>query len=72
MSSKLDARGLACPQPVLMTLNELKKGRADEVEILADSEAAKENILRAATSQGWNVSDISEDNGEYKITIIKD
>ena len=72
MSSKVDTRGLACPQPVLMTLNEIKRGTANEIEIIADTEAAKENVSRAATSQGWNVSGVSEDNGEYKITINKD
>ena len=29
MSSKVDTRGLACPQPVLMTLNEIKRGTAN-------------------------------------------
>ena len=72
MSTKVDTRGLACPQPVLMTLNEIKKETANEIEILADTEAAKENVSRAATSRGWNVSDICEDRGEYKITINKD
>ena len=73
MSTKVDTRGLACPQPVLMTLNEIKKETANEIEILADTEAAKENVSRAATSQGWNVSCVSEDNnGEYKITLNKD
>ena len=72
MSTKVDARGLSCPQPVMMTLNEIKRGTANEIKILVDTEAAKENVSRSATSQNWNVSDVSEEGGEYKITIKKD
>ena len=69
MSTKVDARGLSCPQPVLMTLNEIKRGTANEIKILVDTEAAKENVSRAATSQNWKVTDVSEAEDEYKITI---
>ena len=69
MSTKVDARGLSCPQPVLMTLNEIKRGTANEIKILVDTEAAKENVSRAATSQNWKVTDISKAEDEYKITI---
>ncbi|MBW2544942.1 MAG: sulfurtransferase TusA family protein [Deltaproteobacteria bacterium] len=69
MSAKVDARGLSCPQPVLMTLNEIKTGKTSEVEILVDTETSKENVSRAATSQGWKVTDVSEEGDEHKITI---
>ncbi len=72
MSTKVDARGLSCPQPVLMTLDEIKTGNTSEIEILVDTETSKENVSRAATSQGWKVADISEEGDEYKITIRKD
>ena len=72
MSTKVDARGLSCPQPVLMTLNEIKRGTANEIKILVDTEAAKENVSRAATSQDCKVTDVSKENGEYKITIKKE
>ena len=72
MSTKVDARGLSCPQPVMMILNEIKRGTANEIEILVDTEAAKENVSRAATSQDCKVTDVCEEGGEYKITIRKD
>jgi len=72
MSTKVDARGLSCPQPVLMTLDEIKTGNTNEIEILVDTETSKENVSRAATSQGWKVADVSEEGDEYKITIRKD
>ncbi len=71
MNTKIDARGLSCPQPVLMTLDEIKAGKTSEIEILVDTDTSKENVSRAATSQGWEVTDVSEGCNEYKITIRK-
>ena len=72
MSSKIDARGLSCPQPVLMTLDEIKAGNSGEIEVLVDTETAKENVSRAAASRGWEVTDVTEENDGYKITIRKE
>ncbi len=44
-SIQIDTRGLSCPQPVVMVQQELKYGNGD-FEILLDSEASKENVLR--------------------------
>jgi tRNA 2-thiouridine synthesizing protein A len=72
MSKTVDARGLSCPQPVLMTLDEIKAGETDEIEVLVDTDTSKENVARAAQSQGWTVTDTAEDNGGYKLTIKKE
>jgi TusA-related sulfurtransferase len=72
MSTKIDARGLSCPQPVLMTLDEIKAEKTSEIEIIVDTETSKENVSRAATSQGWKVTDVSEKDNEYAISIKKD
>jgi tRNA 2-thiouridine synthesizing protein A len=72
MSKTVDARGLSCPQPVLMTLDEIKAGETDEIEVLVDTDTSKENVARAAQSQGWTVTGTAEDNGVYKLTIKKE
>ena len=72
MSAKVDARGLSCPQPVVMTLDEIKAGKTSEIEILVDTDTSQENVSRAATSQGWEVRDVTEESDGYKITIRKD
>jgi len=54
-----------------MTLDEIKAGKTDEIEVLVDTETSKENVSRAATSQGWEVKNVSEDGDEYTITIKK-
>ena len=71
MTTKIDARGLSCPQPVLMTLDEIKAGGSGEIEVLVDTDTAKENISRAAVSQGWKAADVAEEGDGYRITIRK-
>jgi len=71
MAKTVDARGLSCPQPVLMTLDEIKAGNADEIIVMVDSDTSKENICRATVSRGWTVADIREEPGGFNITIKK-
>ena len=72
MSTTVDARGFSCPQPVLMTLDEIKKVDKGEIQVLVDTDTSKENVSRAATSKGWEVKDIQEEGEGYRITIAKD
>jgi len=72
MSEIVDARGLSCPQPVLMTMDVIKKTAAGQVEVLVDTETSKENVTRAAASQGWRVKDVRPDGIGYKLTLVKD
>jgi len=72
MDTVLDARGLSCPQPVLLTLNEIKAMQNGKIIIKVDTETSKENVSRVAESQGWQVSDVSSEGSEYVITIKKD
>jgi tRNA 2-thiouridine synthesizing protein A len=71
MAKTVDTRGLSCPQPVLMTLDEIKAGGADEIIVMVDNDASKENVSRAAKNRGWNIQDIRETEGEFHITIKK-
>ena len=72
MSTIVDARGLSCPQPVLMTLEEIKKLNKGEIEILVDTDTSKENVSRAAESQKWQVKEIQEEGEGYRIKIKKE
>jgi len=72
MNSTVDARGLSCPQPVLMTMDEIKRVNEGEIIILVDTDTSKENVRRAAQSNGWRVKDVQEEGEGYKITISKD
>ena len=52
---KVDARGLSCPQPVLMAMEALKKN-AECYEILVDNHTAQQNVTRCLTKAGKKVS----------------
>jgi len=71
MSGTLDARGLSCPQPVMMTLQEIKNSGTSEIQILVDTDTSKENVSRAAASQGWEVTRIQDTDNGYRICIRK-
>ena len=51
---KVDARGLSCPEPVVLTRKALQS-KENAYQILVDSETCKENVTRFAKSQGYNV-----------------
>jgi len=71
MSNIVDARGLSCPQPVLLTLNQMKKIDKGEIVILVDTDTSKENVSRAAAAQGWNVKSVEPEGIGYRITVSK-
>ncbi len=57
MSVKVvDARGLSCPQPVILALDAMKREKSGRIEVLVDSDVCVENVTRAARSQGWSVT----------------
>lgn len=65
----VDARGLSCPEPVVMTRNAMA-AKEPAYQVLVDTVAAKENVTRFAKSQGYAVN-VSENNGEFTLDITK-
>ena len=65
----VDARGLSCPTPVLMTQKAMKS-KEDYYEVLVDSKTPCENVTRFAESQGYKVA-VEEKDGEYLLKISK-
>jgi tRNA 2-thiouridine synthesizing protein A len=72
MAVTVDARGLSCPQPVIMTLDEIKKGNEKEIIVLVDTDTSKENVTRAAESQCCKVNEVSPEGEGYRITLTKE
>jgi TusA-related sulfurtransferase len=54
-----------------MTLDEIKKLGQGEIVVLVDTDTSKENVSRAATSQGWGVRDVQEEGEGYRVTLEK-
>lgn len=72
MPEIVDACGLSCPQPVIMTLNKIKALNQGEIEVLVDTDTSKENVGRAAESQGWEVVEVTEIGTGYRVLIRKE
>ena len=65
----IGARGLACPEPVLLTKKALANNET-ELTVLVDNLTAVQNVTRFATNQRFNVT--STCSGEdYTLTIKK-
>jgi selenium metabolism protein YedF len=67
----IDARGLACPQPVLETKRALESEPSTHFKVIVDNDASRENVSRFARNQGCDV-EIEEDGpDQFQITIIR-
>lgn len=63
----VDARGLSCPQPVLMAKKALEKDGAP-LKVLVDDRTPLQNVMRFASNTGHQVSFV-EKAGEFEISI---
>ncbi|OPY88418.1 MAG: SirA-like protein [Syntrophaceae bacterium PtaU1.Bin231] len=68
-SEKIDARGLACPQPVILTKKALEK--ADRIMVIVDDETALENVKRLGAKLGCDVQAEQAGEGTYEIRLSK-
>ena len=69
MATVVDARGLSCPQPVIMTRNAIRDGEFP-IEILVETATSRENVRRAAQRLGCAVQ-VEEFGEEFKLTLAK-
>lgn len=65
----IDARGLSCPQPVVLTQKAIKEGK-DNFKVLVNSEVSKENVMRCAAKNKMK-SVFSLNGDDIIITISK-
>ena len=68
MTRTIDARNLACPQPVMLTMQALEE--SDEVITIVDNEAARDNVSRLGKSKGCEVNIEAKKDGIY-LTLRK-
>jgi selenium metabolism protein YedF len=54
-SRELDCRGQACPHPVLKTKEIVDQGDVQDLTVLVDNEAARENVSRFLERSGYQV-----------------
>ena len=65
----IDARGLSCPEPVILISRAMKSGES-AYEIIVDNRVSRENVTRYAEHQGYTVS-VTEADGEFTLSIRK-
>lgn len=63
MEKIVDARGLPCPRPVLLTRNALQE--SDTVTTIVDSDTARHNVTRMAEKAGYTVQAEEREDGVY-------
>lgn len=63
MTEQVDARGLACPQPVIQTRNALMEHR--EIVVIVDNETAQKNVTRMVERSGAAVEAETRDDDIY-------
>lgn len=62
MKNELDCRGMSCPAPVLHVRDALAQEAANDITVLVDNEAARQNVSRFLEHQHYQVH--SEGEGE--------
>jgi selenium metabolism protein YedF len=63
---EIDARGLACPAPVLQTKATLQEDDTGRVKVIVDNAAAQQNVQRFLESQGFQTV-LEQNNGDYLV-----
>ncbi len=66
----VNASGLSCPQPVMLTKKALAENSSGHIEVLVDTATSRNNVSRYAANKGWKVSTEERDGG-YKVILEK-
>ena len=70
MAEIIDASGLACPQPVVLTKKALEK--FNEIITIVDNQTALENVKRLANKENCKTKVNTSDNGKWQIHMQKE
>ena len=67
MANTVDARGLSCPQPVILARGAIQAGEFP-IEVLVETVTSRENVRRAAERLGCTVK-VEDLGDEFKLTL---
>lgn len=71
MRKQIDAKGLACPKPVILAKKAIDQGTAgEEISVLVDNEIAVTNLRKLASSQGVEFTSAKKAEKEYEVLLI--
>lgn len=66
----IDCRNMPCPAPVITAKKALESSLSEEIELLVDEGAARENVTRFAVARGCSVEEKQLDKG-FSLWITK-
>ena len=69
MSQIIDARGKACPTPVIMAKKAISAGEST-FTVLVDNTTAVENLKRLAANQGFDAA-VTEQGGAFHLAFVR-
>ncbi|MGQ9667738.1 MAG: sulfurtransferase TusA family protein [Anaerolineae bacterium] len=67
MTEVVDARGLSCPQPVILTKRAMDKGHFP-IEVWVDTVTSRENVRRLAEKAGLRVQ-IQQEGDIFRLLL---
>jgi selenium metabolism protein YedF len=65
----VDARGLACPQPVVLAKQAIETN--EKIKVIVDNDTALENVKRLGTKLGCDVKVEKKNDGTYEINLAR-
>jgi len=67
----VDARGLSCPQPAMMTRQAILRLGSGVIEVLVDTGTAHDNCAHMARANGWSVDVEERPEGVFHLVLRK-
>lgn len=67
----IDARGLSCPEPAMLTREALLALGSGTLIVLTDSYTSRTNIERTGKLAGWKAEITQDADDSYRITLTK-
>ncbi len=70
MEYLVDARGLSCPEPLVLTTQAIKENPSGPIKVLVSTAQARDNVMRMAENLGWR-SELSRQGEDYVLMLYK-
>lgn len=67
----VDARGLSCPRPAMMTREAILRRGSGTIQVLVDTASSRDNCARMAESNGWSVETEPSEEGGFRLVLRK-
>ena len=68
---QVDASGLSCPQPVILTRQALKSHPQGQVVILVDTATSRDNVSRLAQREGCQIEVQERAEGGFRLVLSR-